>query len=106
MPSHKINKTKGLKRDGFPTLRLEIDSIKHTMITSFAARSEAISKMVNDSVDKLCTPENIAMIIDQYAKDAIENAIKNEIGNFFAHGDGRKVIAESVQKLLCTDKET
>ena len=42
-------------------------------------------------------------IVDSATREALDNAIKQEVQNFYKFGDGRKAVAEAVKKTLLSD---
>lgn len=69
-----------------PIISLEIQDMKST---------------IKAALDKLCTEENVARIVEDEARRQIEAALKEEVGNFFHWSSaGRAAVREAVHEHL------
>ena len=84
-----------------PIIRLEIESMKHTMLCALSSRSAEMDEALKRAVEECCTPENINAIVKDAAVRAFESALKEEVKNFFGYGgNGRQAILEIVNSYL------
>jgi replicative DNA helicase len=60
---------------------------------------------IKESVDAFCDPENIKILVRNAATQALGDAIKAEVKDFFWKGEGRKAVAEAVRTSIL-NKET
>lgn len=84
-----------------PIIRLEVEGMRHTvaaMLTEHAAKMDAD---IQAAVDEYCTDGNLARVVRSAARQAIEDAVKEEVRNFFSWSNtGRMAIREAVHKHL------
>lgn len=67
-------------------------------LTQYQAQMDAD---LNAAVESFCQPDNIARIIQEAAKQALNEAIEQEVRAFFARsGEGRKAVAAAVKEAL------
>ena len=52
------------------------------------------------AIDKFCTPENLASIIETEAYRTMDEIVKDEVNAWFIYGDGKQIIREAVEKRL------
>ena len=74
--------------------------MRHSILTALTHHQVQMDKNIQEAIDAYCQPENIKRIIDDAAFQALDNAIKEEVKNFFWKGEGRMAIAEAVKKKL------
>jgi hypothetical protein len=83
-----------------PIIRMEVDGMRYSIIKALTNHAVEMDGQIQSAVDKYCTPENMARVIDAAAKTEIDNAIKAAIEQFYRYGDGRKAIASAVAEAL------
>lgn len=84
-----------------PVITLEIQGMKHTIKTALMREAAAIDSGVQAALDKLCTEENVARIVEDEARQQIESALKEEVKNFFRWSNaGRAAVREAVHEHL------
>jgi hypothetical protein len=84
-----------------PIIKLEIEGMKHTILTALMEETAAIDRGVQEALEKLCTEENIARIVHDEARRQIEAALKEEVQNFFRWSNaGRAAVREAVHEHL------
>lgn len=86
-----------------PLLRLELEGMKHTILTLLGDQAGLLNKEFEQAVEDYCTPENLEHIIREQTATSIEAAIKEEIRNFYLYGKGRAVIKAAVIMKLGED---
>lgn len=75
--------------------------MKHTILVALQSEAAAMDSAVKAALDKLCTEENIAAIVEREARAHIEAALKEEVKNFFSWtNNGRLAIREAVHEHL------
>lgn len=84
-----------------PIITLEIQGMKHTIRTALMQEAAALDKGVQAALDKLCTEENVARIVEDESRRQIEAALKEEVQNFFRWSNaGRAAVREAVHEHL------
>lgn len=80
-----------------PIIRLEVEGMKHTMLMALAEHTSKIDASVQQAIEEYCTDENINAIVKEEAKAALDNAVKEEVRNFFIRSNaGRQAVREAV----------
>lgn len=83
-----------------PIIRLEVQSMKHTVHAMLLKHAAQMDEDIQRAVDSACTPENVSRIVEQTAGEEIKRAIEEEIQKFYRYGDGREAVREVVEKIL------
>lgn len=84
-----------------PIITLEIQGMKHTIKTALMQEAAALDNGVQAALEKLCTEDNIARIVEDEARRQIEAALKEEVSNFFRWtNSGRAAVREAVHEHL------
>ena len=83
-----------------PVLKLELNSLKHTIQMTMSNQMDEITKYIQEATDKYCTEENLQEMIDQQVKESIDYTVKQVIENHYRHGDGMKIIKETILRQL------
>lgn len=84
----------------FPIIRIELESMRHTLQLAISQHLENMDEIIQKEIDRVCTPENVASIVEQAADKEIKAAITNAIHDFYRYGEGREAIKEVVRKTL------
>jgi len=87
----------------FPIIRIELESMRHTLQLAISQHLENMDEIIlwcEKEIDRVCTPENVASIVEQAADKEIKAAITNAIHDFYRYGEGREAIKEVVRKTL------
>lgn len=88
-----------------PIVTLEVQGMKQKIMHAFASYQHSLDEEVDRALTAICTPEYLQAILHKEADAAIRAAIEEEVRRFFAYGEGRSVIAESVRETLAKKKE-
>lgn len=84
-----------------PIIKLEIESMKHTIMQALPQHADTLSASVRTAVEAFCTPENIDAIISQTVSEIMNTAVKDEVRSFFQYSrPGRQAIREAVMQYL------
>ena len=83
-----------------PIVRLEVEQMKHSILMACSEYAVQMDADIQAAVEEACKPEHISAVIRKYAHEEIDNAIKEEIKQFYRYGDGRKVVKEVVGAML------
>ena len=86
--------------EGIPVIRIELERMKKTLLVAINERFASLDMDVRAAVEKVCTPEHIATIIEQQAAAEIKAAITEEVSRFYRWGNGREAIKAAVAKML------
>lgn len=86
---------------GMPIITLQVESMKQVIKTALSAHAAQMDQNIQAAVDAYCTPENISAVVRQTALAEINEAVKDEVRNFFRYSaNGRKAIREAVHEHL------
>ena len=88
-----------------PIIKLEIEGIRNTLMVALTEQQLAMDEYIKESVNSFCEPENIKIFVQNAATQALVDAIKAEVKEFFWNGEGRKAVAEAVRTSIL-NKET
>lgn len=84
-----------------PIIRLEVEGMKHSILTALSRHSVEMDSMVQGAVEAFCTSEHINNIVKSEVNLQLELAVKAEVRSFFQYsGAGRKAVYEAVTKHL------
>ncbi len=83
-----------------PIIRLEIESMRQSILMGFTQQMVELDSMVKIAVEKACSQENIQYILDEASNKYIKEALDEELKNYFIRGRGRKILAEKVAEKL------
>lgn len=83
-----------------PVIRLEIEHMRHTMMVALSQYTARLDENLRQAVEAYCTPENLARIIDDETHRVLDHVIREEVKNWFIHGEGREIIKAAVEKKL------
>jgi hypothetical protein len=86
--------------DMMPRIKLEVDGMKLQIVQALDAYTLQMNGNIKHILDNVCTKENITRIIQQTADKEINNAIEQEVQNFFRYGEGRHAISDAVKNKL------
>lgn len=84
-----------------PMIRLEVQSMKHSMVAALSEHAARMDADLRAAVEQFCTEENLADIINQEAKRALDAALREEVQNFFKwNNNGRLAVRSAVYEHL------
>lgn len=84
-----------------PVIRLEVERMRHTLYTMLCEHTAAIDESLRRAVDDYCRSENIDAVVRQTASEVINDAVKQEIRDFFRYSaPGRLAVKEAVNQYL------
>lgn len=82
-----------------PIITLEVQAMRHTVKSALLLHAAQMDKDIQAAVDAYCTPENIGQVVRETARAEINEAVKEEVRNFFRYSpNGRKAIREAVHE--------
>jgi hypothetical protein len=58
---------------------------------------------IQAAVEAYCTEDHLKRVVQQHANDVLNQVIKEEIDNFFRHGEGRKAIRAAVRESIVSN---
>jgi hypothetical protein len=79
-----------------PIIRLEIEHMKHAMLHAFGDYQLQFDETLRKAVEVFCQPDNIDRIVTRQVNESLEQAIRDEVDNFFRLGKGRAAIKAAV----------
>jgi hypothetical protein len=94
-----------MRHESGPIIRLEVESMKHTMLYHLMQYSAQMDETLQKAVENFCTPENLETIIMNETSKVLDRVIREEVSRWFVHGEGRAAIKAAVEKRL-RDKRT
>lgn len=84
-----------------PIITLQVQGMKHTIQTALQQEVAALDNAVQVALDKLCTEEQIAAVVEAEARREIEAALRQEAQSFFRWNNaGREAIRQAVHEHL------
>jgi len=82
---------------------MEMDNVKRSFSHAISDHNNQINSMIKESVDKLCTVENIQNIINNKAEEIVKSCVEQSIKDFYMFGPGRTAIKKLVEDHLGKD---
>jgi len=93
--------------NGIPIIcRLEVEGMKHSILTALSKYNLQIDEYVNEAVEELCTQENIKRIIDDTVSEIIPRVIKDSLQSLFLYGPVREAIDKAIKEKFSEMIET
>lgn len=83
-----------------PIIRMEIEGMKHTVVAMLRDHALMLDTELNKAVKDYCRPENVEDIIARQVQTSVDEAIQDEIRDFYRYGKGRSVIKAAVELTL------
>lgn len=84
-----------------PIIRLEVEGMKHTLLTALSHHSAEMDANVQQAVESYCTEANLTAVINETVKYEMDMAVKEEVRNFFGYGKaGRRAVKEAIEEYL------
>lgn len=84
-----------------PIIHLEIQGMKQTILTALRRNAADIDSYLQGALDKLCTEENLRLIVEDEARKCINAALREEVGQFFRYSAaGRQAVRDAVHERL------
>jgi len=87
-----------------PVIQMTVSGMQHTVSVALTQHAAQMDKDIQKAVEDYCKPDNIKLVVREAARNALDQAIKQEIDAFFRYGDGRKQIAAAVKEKLLKRK--
>ncbi len=82
-----------------PIITLQVEAMKCTIKAALLEHAAQMDQDIQAAVDAYCKPENIGAVVRQTALTEINEAVKEEVRNFFRYSaNGRKAIREAVRE--------
>ena len=80
-----------------PIITLEIERMKHTLMTALSEHTLRIDREVQAAINDYCSEENISAVIRAEVTRQIDLAVKEEVRDFFRYSKpGRQAVREAV----------
>ena len=83
-----------------PILRLELESMRHTILKVLQDQAIMLDTQINAAVRDYCTADNLESIVPQQVQVSVDDAIHSEIRDYYRHGKGRAFIKKAVELTL------
>ena len=84
-----------------PIIRLDIERMKFSVVSMLQEYAAQMDSDIKAAVDEYCTEENLGRLIREAAKEAIGQAVKEEIQRAFSYSsNGRKAIREAIEEMM------
>ena len=84
-----------------PIIRLEVQGMKHTLLTALSQHSVEMEASVQQAVENFCTEKNLTAIVNDAVKYEMDMAVREEVRNFFGFGKaGRRAVKEAILEHL------
>lgn len=85
---------------GLPIIRLEVESLKASILHAFSDYQLQFDSTVKAAVEKFCEPNNVQLIVNKAVDTTMREVIQSEVESFLRYGKGRVVLKEAVNKKL------
>jgi len=84
-----------------PKIRLEIDSMKASIIQCLGVHNSELEKIINEQVEKSLLEYNW----EEDINNCVQQCIHEAIHNLFNYGDGSKLINKAVRDIFIKGQE-
>ena len=83
-----------------PIITLKVEGMAHQITAALTEHQAQMDSCIAAAVQRVCTPENIARVVELEAEKVFEQTLQKEVHDFFSYGPGRKVVAAAVKAKL------
>lgn len=84
-----------------PIITLQIQEMKRTMSMMLTKEAAALDASLRRALEEFCTEENLNSIVRAEATRQLEEAVKQEVRNFFSFSAaGRVAVREAIHEFL------
>jgi len=84
-----------------PIIRLEVESMKHAMVTAFNNQSLNFSKELQLALDRAISPDVIQATIDKAAREVVAQTVDSAVRKWWATSEvAQDLIKQAVTKRL------
>lgn len=90
----------------FPVIRMEIEGMKASILHAMSQYQIDVDAYVKEALDRITSDDAIQQLVNDEAEKAIEEAVRKEVRDFFAYGNGRVAIRAAVLARLEEPKRT
>lgn len=87
-----------------PYVRLTVEGMTHSIILRLSEYEAERDAQIRAAVEAACTPENLARVVADAVRVALDKVVRDEVDQFFRYGAGRKVVREAVIARLDPDR--
>jgi hypothetical protein len=78
------------------TLKLDVEGMKHQMVHAFSQHSLEIEQQIKEVCDRYLASGELFLAVEREFHKAVSEAIRN----YFAYGDGARMVKEVVEKTV------
>ena len=83
-----------------PIIRLELERMKYSLVTALVDHNKEMDSMIQDAVDRYCTPENLYRIVTEQAQAAVKSCVEDKVSRFYKYGEGAEIVQKLVSETL------
>jgi len=84
-----------------PIIRLEIEGMKFAMQRALSEHGTLMDSSVMKAIERYCTADNINIVVQEAATEALDEAVIEEVRDFFKFNhNGRLVVREVVYNYM------
>lgn len=83
-----------------PVISLEVDQMKHTLVIAMRQYTNQLNEILRASIEAYCTQDNLRRVIEEETRRTLEAVLREEVKNWFLHGEGREVIKKAIEQKL------
>lgn len=83
-----------------PLIRLEVEGMKHAIVTALGQYTASIDADVRRAVEQVCEPENLRRVIEEAVAREFRQVLEQEVAGYFKWGEGRKLVKALATGLL------
>ncbi len=86
-----------------PLIKIEVEHMRQSMIHAFSEHVLKMDGLFQHAITEACKPEIVQKIVDDAARHYLKQALEEEVKNFLACGEGRKIVRAEIKKRLNSD---
>lgn len=85
--------------ESVPVIRLEIEHLKHTIVSALGARGSELADALEDEIEKAVKNYPIEQEVERIVRAQITDGIES----YFRYGNGRKTIDKTISAIFDGD---
>ena len=83
-----------------PLIQISVEHMRYSMQQAFSEHLLNMDEMFKHAIEQACRPENVQKILEDAARQFLQESIYREVNDFFAYGPGREEVKQLVAKAL------
>lgn len=91
--------------EGIPIIRIEIEGIKHSLITAIIDHNKDMEQIVKAKLEKICTVEYMEALIEKELRDLIPKVIHDSFNDYSVIEGFRSMVIKEIMPKINEEKE-